>query len=283
MQLPDPELLRTFLACLDSGSLVKASEIVGRTPSAVTAQMQRLSEIVGQPIFVQSGRGRVVTRAGEELALHARRILEANRQAIISLRGVDAIGPLRLGATEDFAENGLPDHLRSFAASHPRVQIELRIGRSAEIGAKFERGELDVALTVRTEPLPHEIAVIQETIVWGVASGGLVGAAHPAPLALLDGACVFKAAALQALDGDQHPYWIAALSPSLIGIRTAVSAGLAVTPRTRRWLAQGISVTENLNGLDLPELGIVSYALRLHPNAPGPAATLADYLATGLG
>ena len=39
MEALDPDLLKTFLAFVDSGSLARAAISVGRSPSAVTAQM----------------------------------------------------------------------------------------------------------------------------------------------------------------------------------------------------------------------------------------------------
>ncbi|RUY84026.1 LysR family transcriptional regulator, partial [Mesorhizobium sp. M7A.F.Ca.CA.001.12.2.1] len=53
----DSDLLRTFLAFVDSGSLARAAASIGRSPSAVTAQMQRLEEIVGEPLLAAQGRG----------------------------------------------------------------------------------------------------------------------------------------------------------------------------------------------------------------------------------
>lgn len=38
----DPELLRTLVAFADTGTLSRTAEIIGRTPSAVTAQIKRL-------------------------------------------------------------------------------------------------------------------------------------------------------------------------------------------------------------------------------------------------
>jgi DNA-binding transcriptional LysR family regulator len=280
MVYPDPELLKTFLAVLDSGSLARAAEIVGRTPSAVTSQMQRLAEIAGQPLLEPAGRGRVATPAGEEFAAHARRILELNRTAILSLRGAEAAGTLRLGATEDFAENGLPDQLQAFSRTHARVRLELRIGRSAELAERFASGELDLMLAVRGEPTPDEVAVLRERMIWVGPTGGLSGSADPLPLAVLDGVCAFRAAAVAALARAGRPYWIAAASQSLAGLRTAVSAGLAVTPRSRRWLSPGVAPVPA--SLDLPDLGEVTYALRLHAEAPRPARTLAEHLASAL-
>ncbi|MGB0086924.1 MAG: LysR family transcriptional regulator, partial [Rhodomicrobiaceae bacterium] len=57
METLDPDLLRTFLAFADSGSLAQAALLVGRSPSAVTAQMQRLEEMIGEPLLAPAGRG----------------------------------------------------------------------------------------------------------------------------------------------------------------------------------------------------------------------------------
>ncbi|TIT71647.1 MAG: LysR family transcriptional regulator, partial [Mesorhizobium sp.] len=75
METLDPDLLKTFLAFVEGGSLAKAASAVGRSPSAITAQMQRLEEIVGEPLLSPQGRGRGLTPAGEDLVGHARRIL----------------------------------------------------------------------------------------------------------------------------------------------------------------------------------------------------------------
>src|SRR5262245_6145023 len=108
MRLIDPELLRTFLAFVDAGSLARAAVIVGRSPSAITAQMQRLEDTVGGPLLSPAGRGRVLTPLGEDLAIHARRILDVNREAWLSLKGATADGRVVLGATQDFADSTLP-------------------------------------------------------------------------------------------------------------------------------------------------------------------------------
>lgn len=276
----DPDLLRTFLAFVDSGSLARAAEIVGRTPSAVTSQMQRLTDIVGVQLLETSGRGRVVTPAGEELAGHARRILDLNRQALLSLKGAEAEGRLKLGATQDFAERGLPEQLRLFAKNHPRLRIELRIGRTLELNAALEKGDIDLALAMRIEPSSDEVATIREEMIWVGSTAGLVGAGEPLPLALLDTPCNFRNAALSALARAKKAYWIAAESQSLSGLRAAVLAGLAVSPRTARWIGDGTVKVDKV--LDLPELGFATYAIRMRAEAPPSARDLAVHLADAL-
>ena len=65
--------------------------------------MQRLEEIVGEPLLAPQGRGRGLTLAGEDLVGHARRILAAHRDAWLSLKGARAEGRVSIGTTQDFA------------------------------------------------------------------------------------------------------------------------------------------------------------------------------------
>ena len=48
------DLLRTFVAVVESGSLTKASRTVFRSPAAVSMQVKRLEELIGQPLFAKS-------------------------------------------------------------------------------------------------------------------------------------------------------------------------------------------------------------------------------------
>jgi DNA-binding transcriptional LysR family regulator len=276
MEFLDPDLLRTFSIFAENGSLARTASIVGRSPSAVTAQMQRLETTVGEPLLAPVGRGRTLTLVGEELLGHARRILDLHNTALLSLKGARSEGRVRLAATQDFAESALPALLRQFAATHPKVRLELRIGRSGELAEVFERGETDICLAMRMERKSHEICVIREPMVWLASSDGLRTYDKELPLALLDPPCGFRVAALAALERAGLPFRIAATSQSLAGLRTAVSAGLAVTLRTARWIGAGISKSEEKLGL--PEVGTAEFSVRLHPEASPSAQNLAQMM-----
>lgn len=276
METIDPELLRTFLAFADTGSLTRAADIVGRSPSAITAQMQRLEAVVGDALLEQAGRGRTLTPTGEALVGHARRIIAAHREALLSMKGARADGRIALGCTQDFAESGLPDILRLFADTHPRLRLDLRIGRSAELAGAFERGELDLALAMRSGASTDERLVLREPMIWLGAAECLKRAGGEVPLALLDAPCGFRNAAIAALDGAGRRYRIAATSASLSGLAAAVKAGIAVTARTARMAGGGIA---RLDGaFALPALPEAEFSLRLRPDAATPAHDLADLL-----
>ncbi|WP_214474014.1 LysR substrate-binding domain-containing protein [Mesorhizobium sp. dw_380] len=280
METLDPDLLKTFLAFVDSGSLAQAASTVGRSPSAVTAQMQRLEEIVGEPLLAPQGRGRGLTPAGEDLVGHARRILSVHREAWLALKGARAAGHVAIGTTQDFADSGLPDLLRAFAASHPRVRIELRVGRSTELAQALQAGGLDLAIVMRQIAAPDEVGVLREPMIWLCSQKGLVSRQEELPLALLDPYCGFREAALAALDAAGRRYRIAAGSASLAGLRTAVNAGVALTLRTARFAHSGL--VEAPRELGLPPVPMAEFAIRLRAGADTAARDLAVLLSGSL-
>lgn len=278
METFDPDLLRTFVIFADSGSLARAADAVGRSPSAVTAQMQRLEALVGEPLLAPAGRGRSLTPAGQELVGHARRILAAHREAWLSLKGASADGRIGLGITQDFAD-GLPELLRAFAKTHPRMRIDLRVGRSHQLAADFDQGALDILIARRQNPAPDETMVLREPMRWLCASE-LTPADDELPLALLDPPCGFRSAVIAALDAAGRRYRIAATSASLAGVRAAVRGGIALTARTDRALEPGIRVAPS--SLRLPKLPDAEFGLRVRRNAAAPASDLAALLADDL-
>lgn len=276
----DPDLLRTFLAFAEGGSLARAAAAVNRSPSAVTAQMQRLEGLVGEALLAPAGRGRSLTPVGEEFVDHARRILEAHRDAWLSLKGARADGRIALGSTQDFADTALPALLRRFARSHPRVRLDLRIGRTKELTAAYEQGQIDILLTMRQGPAADELLVLREPMIWLCSEIGLNSAEPELPLAVLDPPCAFRSAAIAALENANCPFRIAATSPSLSGIRAAVLSGIAVTARTGRLLAVGIAAAPD--NLDLPPLPGAEFSLRLRPQAGNAPSDLAALLSEEL-
>ncbi|MCG5476152.1 LysR substrate-binding domain-containing protein [Sinorhizobium fredii] len=280
MRMIDPELLRTFLAFAEGGSLARAAEVINRSPSAVTAQMQRLEALVGEPLLAPAGRGRSLTPVGEEFVAHARRILDAHRDAWLSLKGARADGRVALGSTQDFADTALPALLHRFARSHPRVRLDLRIGRTKELTAAYEQGQIDIVLAMRKAPSADELLVLREPMMWLCAERGVTLPDTDLPLAVLDPPCGFRAAAIFALEAINRPFRIAATSPSLSGLRAAVLGGVAVTARTDRFLGTGIAVASK--DLDLPLLPVAEFSLRLRPNAEHASSDLAHLLADEL-
>lgn len=276
----DPDLLRTLVAFAEAGSLSRAAAAVGRTPSAVTAQMQRLEASCGVALLASDGRGKTLTEAGDRLIGYARRILILNHDAWLSVAGSVADSRIGLGVTQDFADTNLPALLNRFARFHPRVRIDLRIGRSAEIAEQLQTGHIDISVAVRFASIGDEFAVFQEPMCWLQSRDGLVGPTEELGLALLDAPCVFRDAAIDAMGRTGRLYRIAATSQSLAGLRAAVRAGLAITARIERWKSEDIVLSPAR--LRLPKLPKIEFSIVTRRNKPEHVATLASLLADGL-
>ena len=118
----DLDVLRTFVAGVELNSFAKAADRLGRSTSAVSAQLKKLEDQVGTPILRRQGRGMALTETGETMLAYARRLLELNDEAATALHGAELEGWVRLGLQEDFGESLLADVLGRFARAHPKVR-----------------------------------------------------------------------------------------------------------------------------------------------------------------
>ena len=59
----DLDVLRSFVAGVDLGSFGRAADRLGRSTSAVSAQLKKLEEQAGVPLLRKEGRGLALTEA----------------------------------------------------------------------------------------------------------------------------------------------------------------------------------------------------------------------------
>ena len=81
MNIPT-DLLRTLLAVVDVRSFTQAAKMLGITQPAVSAQMKRLQGMLAGDLFDRRAPGIVLTRKGEAVVSHARRMIALNDQII---------------------------------------------------------------------------------------------------------------------------------------------------------------------------------------------------------
>ncbi len=73
--------LQTFLAIVQTGSLVRASERLNVTQSTVTARLKALEDDLGQTLLLRQKSGAELTSAGFKFKRHAEAMIEQWRQA----------------------------------------------------------------------------------------------------------------------------------------------------------------------------------------------------------
>ncbi len=257
----DLAALRGFVAGVELGSFARAAERLGRSTSAVSAQLHKLERQAGAPLVEKSGRGLALTVAGETMLAYARRLLELNDEAVGALRGAALEGCARLGLQEDFGESALTGILGRFARAHPKVRIEARIARNAELVERVRTGALDLALVWNVGGDLSAVPRLAEIPMRWIASAGELPRfddREPLPLAALTAPCAMRSAATVALDAAGRPWRFAFESASLGGLWAATAAGLGLAVRTRFGLPASLrALDEGEAGLPpLPRLGL---------------------------
>ncbi len=286
----DLDVLRSFVAGVELGSFGRAADRLGRSTSAVSAQLKKLEEQAGVPLLHKAGRGLTLTDAGETMLAYARRLLELNDQASVAVRGTRLQGRVRLGLQEDFGEILLPHVLGQFARAHPQVRIEARVARNAELLERVAAGELDLALAWDHDAArPHGVRLAELPLCWigpAVTDPARAAPARDAdgalPLVAFEAPCLFRSRATDALDRAGIAWTAAFISPSLAGLWAAASAGLGLMVRTPLGLPAGLRVLAP-GEQGLPPLPPLSLSLYHAQGRPGPvAAALADIVRRGV-
>ena len=253
----DTELLRSFVAVAQNGGFTRAAKMLNSTQSTISAQIRRLEDEAGRPLFVRSTRSVQLTSAGEMLLGYARTILCLNEDARLRLSGARHVGRLRVGAAEDLADAWLPEVLRCFGRQYPAVGVELEIGIGITLFKMLETRELDIVVGGRCDGQPQGRRLWKEPLVWAFSAEAEVP--KVLPLAFFPEPCPYREAALRALARTPRRWHIACTSSSLAGVRAACMAGLAVTPLPKHAIKPGLRVLGKTDKLPiLPEVEYVS-------------------------
>jgi DNA-binding transcriptional LysR family regulator len=271
----DIDLLRTLITIADTGSFSEAAARLGRTQSAVSLQVKRLEEAVGDALLLRS-HGRVSGPTAEGLLLidYARRILRLNDEAYSCFARPEFSGRLRVGLPEEVMEVAFSKVQADFSAACPRVELSVRCDLSVRLVELVETGELDLALARRVSvvgaaDIPHGWRVIRrEQLVWATGEGSIAIDQSPLPVGIFHEGCVLRTAALAVLAAAHIPWRPAFVGSSFSALRHAVVSGIAVTPLPKSVLLPGMVEVRGL----LPELPVIETIIGF---APGEALSAA--------
>ena len=274
----DPELLRAFVLIAEGNSFTHAAERLARTQSAVSMQIKRLEEVLGQSVLSRGKGGAVtLTTHGRYLLTRARQILALNDEVMTTFRAPTISGTVRLGTPDDYALSHIPGVLRRFAETHPAVQVDVLCSSSSHLVEKLKAGELDLTL-VSDGSQPRNwpaVPLLRGPLSWITSTQYAPHRQDPLPLALAHEHCRWRASAQAALEKAGIRYRIAYLSGTQVGTHAPVLAGLAVTVSALTVLPDGVRAMRPDEGLpELPEFGIVML------QGPTAAQPVTDALAT---
>lgn len=246
----DMRRLTLLVEVVEQGSITAAAELLMYTPSAVSQQLRKLEQEVGQPLLNRRSRGVVPTEAGQVLADHARRIVRQMRAAQSDLDQIAGLkrGSLTVGTFPTLAGSFLPTVIRVFKKRYPAIHLSVRSGRFDELVADLEAGVTGLCLLWDYPWNPfHDDAVrvtgvFQESTVILVARGHRLADREEVTMAeLRDESWIVRAEAHPAVEVLRRSAHDAGFEPAIgflandyqeAQAMVSVGMGVAMVPKT---------------------------------------------------
>lgn len=136
--------IAVFEAIARIGSVARAADEIGLSPSATSMSLKELETHLGVQLFARSGRRLLLSEQG-------RKMLEMARGILVQVGDMEALsmpeevrGRLRIGAVAPVGNYVLPRLCAAFMRTHPGVRIELRVLPSQDVMKGVQKMALDL-------------------------------------------------------------------------------------------------------------------------------------------
>lgn len=262
----DIDALRSFIAFVDTGSFTRAAKQTFRSQSAISMQMKKLEEDVGQCLFLKNGRHLSLTDHGQQLVGYARRILSLHDEAVGHFKHGTHHPPLTIGCPDDYAESILPDIVSLIRELLPEQSLRIVCNCSTELRLMLDRGEVDVAILTRAPDAEEGYLLKHDTGVWVHGGDASILSRTPLPLILYEPDCKFHSAAIDGMEKRGQAYWLLGCTSSATAIKSLLRQNLGISAMAVSSVSQGLTIIERANLPTLPSVDIVlSVAPVAHP------------------
>lgn len=275
------DLLRAFVAVVDSRSFTAAALQLHSTQSTISQKIIRLEEAVGQALLERARHDVRPTDAGEKLLGYARRILHLHDEAAAAMTGTALAAVFRLGLPEDFASRLVTPALARFMRTHPNTKLEVTSGLSRDLQKGFETGEFDLVMVKQKRGETVGTMHWPEPLSWLDSADFSVSHVDPLPLVVFPPNGLYRSDMMEALDRVGRRWHVVFTSSSLVSIQSAVAEGLGVSLLPTRVALPGHQVVPAAAGL--PSVEPMEIVIRHMDNGPDQIRQLAEMLAEIVG
>ncbi|SFD49259.1 LysR family transcriptional regulator [Pseudoalteromonas denitrificans] len=244
----DFELLKTFIAVVDNGSLTRAAGQVFRSQSAISMQIKRLESQLGNTLFIRDGKGLILSNDGKALVPYARRLLSLHDEALNSLKGNNTHTHIRIGCPDDYACKLLPILIKFLRKKLPKIKISVVTSNSNELRKRLDNGELDLTILTRSPNGNEGVLVYQDQGVWVCNNEDMLNK-RPIVLALFESSCKFHSTVIDGLEKRNIKYDLLLETSNSNVLVELARTGQAVTVLSSRAAPTDVPIFEDPKGL----------------------------------
>ncbi|MGB1333471.1 MAG: LysR substrate-binding domain-containing protein [Porticoccaceae bacterium] len=277
------DLLRAFVTIVEFNSFTKAGDLLGRSQPAISLQMNRLEDMLGETLLMRDGKNLSLTIAGETIFEYAKQILSLNDLAVSECTKSTVMGKVRLGIPSEFATILLPKIVGRFAKAYPNITLEVNCELSKTLLSRSGKAAHDVILALQNNPLEESDNLVKtDNLVWVSGPEYNPNKPPPVPLIVAPEGCIYRQRAVRTLNKIKQPWQIVYNIPDLTGIQYAIQEGLGVTVLAKSTVPENLKIIANSQCY--PDLGTVGISLlNVRKNTKNQAIDLlAEFLRTSL-
>lgn len=187
--------LKTFITLAGNLNFTKSAEVLFISQPAISRQISNLENEIGHPLFERNKRSVSLTPYGEEMVVHAERLLMDYDHMLTHMEEIDALTSvsLKIGLMNDLNNDAISRNIRKYMKEHPEINIDMIFMSPSRLFERLVDRTLDVAFTmIHPTMVMHEMAY---TIIGQQALKLAVCVDHPL-------ACVTEPVNLKAFDGQ---------------------------------------------------------------------------------
>ncbi|APZ42250.1 LysR family transcriptional regulator [Acidihalobacter ferrooxydans] len=152
----NPDQLLTFATVVREGGVSSAAQRLHLSQPAVSNQLRKLQDSLGEPLYRRAGRGIALTGVGQRLYAQAQRVADAlaAAQALADSLATVETGQIRIAASQTPGAYLLPAVIAGFRQRAPGIDIELASYNSHEVTQRMADCDLAFVEGPRVPALP---------------------------------------------------------------------------------------------------------------------------------
>lgn len=254
------DFLRSFVTIAQTGSYTVCAERLKRTQPAISLQIKKLEDVVGEKLFSREGNRLTLTLAGSKLLEFGMKILMLNDQAMAEFGRPQVSGNIKLGIPSEFSTTLMPKIIRRFTQSYPEISMEVHCALSKDLLCEPLKNQFDLILSLQEQPDPTQDGYIEtEQLVWVGSQRFVNSLPDKLPIIAAPAPCIYRKRATNLLAQSKKQWQIVYTIGDLNGIQTAINEGLGITVLAKSTVPNGLHVLSASKAL--PELGQIGVCL----------------------
>jgi len=276
------DVLRSFVTVKEHGGISSTAQVLSRSQPAISLQIKRLEDLLGQKLFMRRTQRFELTDSGVLLFDYAQRILSLNDEVFEQFADDGIGGRVRVGLPSEFAATLMPGIIGRFSRKYPDVSLEVSSELSVSLRKQFSSKSYDLVLALHKNPDEKNAELVKrERLVWVGNSNIFKANNEVIPLVVAPQGCIYRDRALKALKKAKIKSKITYVAPDLSGIEAAVGEGLGVTVLAKNTVPDSLVVMQRQG--NFPSLGEIGISLLFDRNKASEATRrLSSYLRSNL-